>query len=167
MGLFRRREIGHSADQPALEGEDVRRYRFILRTAPSDVQQRVNEEALHGLHPDDRRAILAVLQRHAAVGDRANPDDLPALARAITKSEDREPGVLLRNAAPELVRSLAGGAISSSASSGLDAGYAEWDGADPEPKHEDEWKDTAYGKRFDAAMKQRRKDSWGQTGQQL
>jgi hypothetical protein len=164
MRFFRQSNGDNRASTPHPEEADVRKYRFILRTAPPDVQERVNQEALAALDGADRGAILAVLQRHAAVGERADPDNVPAMARLVRSSEARAAGVLLRNADPELMRRLARRALASPSASGLLAGYERWDGADPELEAEQEWKDSTYGRKFDAAMKQRRRDATGQGG---
>lgn len=164
MRLPSKRKPKDDAPAPTVEDGDVRKFRFILRTAPREAQEHLTQEALTSLDEPQRQAILAVLQQHAAVGDRVSPANLSALARAICSSELRDPGVLFAHAHPELMCRLARGALASPMSADLTVSYERWHGADPQAEPGVEWKDDAYGKKFEAAMRQRRKDALGHGG---
>ena len=76
------------ADQQAIE-----RYRYLLRTAPPDQIEEAHAEAFAKLTPDQRRQVLEQL---SAAGERPGADDPRSLARAATRAEIRQPGILER-----------------------------------------------------------------------
>lgn len=77
-----------SEDQRALE-----RYRYLLRTAPPDQIEQAHAEAFAQLTPEQRRQVLEQL---AAAGEAPRADDARTLARAATRAEIRQPGILER-----------------------------------------------------------------------
>ena len=117
----------------------VRQYRYLLRTAPVDALEHVHLEALARLAPEDRAAVLHIVQEQLVTGLRLQPDDVPALTRLVVLGERRSPGALLRHCDPAVLRRLADFALVSEAAFGLLAGYAAWDGQDPAPPAEEAW----------------------------
>jgi hypothetical protein len=106
MGLLDR--IFHSNHDgprrpPAPVGDTyaLERYRYMLQTAPPETIEQAHAEAFETLTPEQRRQILEELA-HAAppnergVLERATTVDPHALARAATRAEIRQPGILER-----------------------------------------------------------------------
>src|SRR3954447_18470046 len=83
-----RRSGAPTADQQAIE-----RYRYLLRTAPPDRIEQAHAEAFAQLTPEQRRQVLEQL---SAAGERPRGDDPRSLARAATRAELRQPGILER-----------------------------------------------------------------------
>lgn len=88
---------GVQGPSPRQDADDqaIRRYQYLLATAPPDQIERAHEEAFAKLTPEQRRELLTRL----AQGDPADrpADDSPAsLARSATRTEMREPGSLSR-----------------------------------------------------------------------
>jgi hypothetical protein len=77
-------------------------------------------------------------------GQRLAPDDHAAIAHLMTLGERRTPGLLLSAYPAEALRSLANELIATDAVFGLFGGYAEWDGADPEPEDDSAWADAGF-----------------------
>jgi hypothetical protein len=73
----------------------IERYRYMLRTAPPEQIEQAHEEAFSALTPEQRREVLDGLARHVPPGE-IHGDEPAALARAATRAEMREPGVLER-----------------------------------------------------------------------
>ncbi len=97
-----------SANEQALE-----RYRYMLQTAPPETLEQAHEEAFAKLTPEQRRQVLDGLARAVPANERAalaatSPDDTKSLARAATRAEVRQPGIL--------ERTLAGGGLGLGAS---------------------------------------------------
>src|SRR6476661_7950369 len=78
-------------DQQAIE-----RYRYLLRTAPPEQIEQAHVEAFEKLTPDQRQQVLAQLAAAVPAGERPRADDARTLARAATRAELRQPGILER-----------------------------------------------------------------------
>ncbi|WP_448626300.1 hypothetical protein [Geodermatophilus sp. URMC 64] len=78
---------------PTTDQQAIERYRYLLRTAPPDQIEQAHAEAFAQLTPEQRRQVLDQL---AAAGERAPADDPRSLARAATRAELRQPGILER-----------------------------------------------------------------------
>lgn len=135
MIRFRR---GVRAKDPGDDGrhEDkaVRQYRFLLRTAPTDALEAAHAEALPRLSALERADLLRTVQETLMAGQRLTSDDHAALGHLMTLGERRTPGVLLSAYPAAALQCLAEELLTTDAVFGLLAGYAEWDGVDPEPK---------------------------------
>lgn len=118
---------------PAQEDQAVRQYRFLLRTGPLDALLAAHHEALAGLHEDTRARVLTAVQDGLVAGQRLGPGDTAAIARLVSIGERRTPRGFLDACEPTVLRLLADGVIHAEAAFGLFAGYAAWDGLDPEP----------------------------------
>jgi hypothetical protein len=99
---------GSLTDAQALE-----RYRYMLQTAPPETIEQAHQEAFAKLSPEQRRQLLSGLAEAAPPAEAAailqTPvDDTRALARAATRAEIRQPGVM--------ERSMAGGGMGLGAS---------------------------------------------------
>jgi hypothetical protein len=86
---------------PTTDEQALERYRYMLETAPPDTIERAHEEAFAKLTPEQRRQVLAGLAQAAPAGEReaiaaTPPNDTRALARAATRAEIRQPGVMER-----------------------------------------------------------------------
>ena len=94
MDFFRRnqdRDAGVATDdQRAIE-----RYRYMLSTAPPEDIERAHQEAFERLTPEQRRQVLQELSQHVPPSE-LQGDDPRSLARAATRAEMRNPGVLER-----------------------------------------------------------------------
>ena len=89
-------EPGGTDEQARRDEEAIRRYRYLLRTAPPEAVEQAHAEAFAQLTPDQRRQVLGQLGEQRA-GVRAGPDDDPrTLARMATRAEMRQPGFLER-----------------------------------------------------------------------
>ena len=82
---------GQSSDERA-----VARYRYLLRTAPPGQIEQAHAEAFAKLTPDQRQQVLAQLAAVTPAGERPRTDDPQTLARAATRAELRQPGILER-----------------------------------------------------------------------
>ena len=124
--------MGNIGDQ-APEDQAVRQYRFLLRTAPMDALQAAHREALDRLTEDARGRVLTAVQEGLVAGHRLGPGDTVAIARLVSIGERHNPRGFLDACGSTTVRSLAQAVNESEAVFGLFAGYAAWDGVDPEP----------------------------------
>lgn len=105
MGLFDR-VPGLGMQRPAtpepVDGDEqaIARYRYMLRTAPPETIEQAHAEAFAKLTPEQRRKVLDELASAAPEGEREavlRAGDAPgSLARAATRAEIREPGVMER-----------------------------------------------------------------------
>lgn len=125
--------MGNTVDRPP-EDQTVRQYRYLLRTAPLDTLQAAHHEALDRLTEADRVRVLAAVQDGLVAGQRLRPDNTSAIARLVSIGERRTPRGFLDACEPTALGSLALAVNQAEASFGLFAGYAGWDGVDPEPK---------------------------------
>src|SRR4051812_19130451 len=85
------RSAPRSADEQAIE-----RYRYLLRTAPPEKIEEAHAEAFAQLSPEQRREVLEQLSAAVPKGERPRADDARTLARAATRAELRQPGILER-----------------------------------------------------------------------
>jgi hypothetical protein len=89
-----------SRAQAARDAEAVRRYRYLLRTAPPEAIEQAHAEAFAQLSPDQRRQVLQQLSQEVPEYERARSDDPASLARMATRAELRQPGLLERVLGP-------------------------------------------------------------------
>lgn len=129
---------GLSADEQA-----VRRYQYLLKTAPPDQIERAHAEAFAALTPTQRQEVLRQLSEQDPQERPA--DDSPAsLARAATRMEMRQPGSLNRafggmgrlggrgmgmGIGGALLASVAGAFVGTAVANELfdDDGFMDWD----------------------------------------
>lgn len=116
------------------EDQAVRQYRYLLRTAPPDALAAAHHEALDRLDEDQRALVLAAVRQGLVAGQRLTPDSTKAIARLVAIGERREPRAFLDACEPRVLRALADAVLRAEAAFGLLAGYAAWDGSDPEPR---------------------------------
>ena len=84
---------------PALDSDAqaVARYRYMLQTAPPETLEQAHTEAFAKLTPEQRRLALQQLADLTPESERAALNDDPQnMARAATRAEVRQPGVLER-----------------------------------------------------------------------
>jgi hypothetical protein len=92
------------ARRPNPAGTDayaLERYRYMLQTAPPETIEQAHAEAFETLTPEQRRQVLAELAAAAPANERSaierlSADDPRALARAATRAEVRQPGIMER-----------------------------------------------------------------------
>jgi hypothetical protein len=89
-------EPGATSDQARRDEEAIRRYRYLLRTAPPEAVEQAHAEAFAQLSPDQRRQVLGQLANHVPEYERVRDDDPRTLARMATRAEMRQPGFLER-----------------------------------------------------------------------
>lgn len=116
---------------PLMEDPVVRRYRFLLRTAPLDALEAAHIEALAGVPLAYRTAVLEAIRAAFVVGWRLAPDDVSPIARIVVRGERRHPGRFLRTCEGSALRTLAHSVLTAEASFGRLRGYATWDGSEP------------------------------------
>jgi hypothetical protein len=80
--------------------EAIRRYRYLLQTAPPEAIEQAHAEAFAQLTPDQRRQVLEQLAREVPEYERVRSDDPNSLARMATRAELRSPGLLERILGP-------------------------------------------------------------------
>ena len=82
------------------DDQAIARYRYMLRTAPPETIEQAHAEAFAKLTPEQRRKVLEQLATAAPDGERdavLRAGDAPgSLARAATRAEIREPGIIER-----------------------------------------------------------------------
>jgi hypothetical protein len=83
-------------DRASRDEEAVRRYRYLLRTAPPDAIEQAHAEAFAQLTPEQRRQVLGQLANNVPEYERVRDDDPRTLARMATRAEMRQPGLLER-----------------------------------------------------------------------
>ncbi len=105
MGFFDRVPPGAGAQRPldaaSADEQAIARYRYLVRTAPPETIEQAHAEAFAQLTPAQRRRVLEDLAASVpAGGERAAVlragDDPAGLARAATRAELRQPGLLER-----------------------------------------------------------------------
>lgn len=80
------------SDQQALA-----RYRYMLQTAPPEALEQAHAEAFSQLTPEQRQMVLQQLAQNTPDNERAQLNDDPrSLARAATRAEMRQPGLMER-----------------------------------------------------------------------
>jgi hypothetical protein len=107
MGLFDRVQDSAGMQRAPMPGEPgtaddqaIARYRYMLRTAPPETIEQAHAEAFAKLTPEQRRKVLEELASAAPEGERdavLRAGDAPgSLARAATRAEIRQPGIMER-----------------------------------------------------------------------
>ena len=103
MGLFGSKPTSQPVSTPSTSNEDeqaVARYRYLLKTAPPEAIEQAHAEAFAQLTPEQRRQVLQQVSQVTPDAERPvlerNPNDPQTLARAATRAEMRQPGVLER-----------------------------------------------------------------------
>jgi hypothetical protein len=86
---------------PSADAQAIERYRYMVQSAPPETLEKAHEEAFEKLTPEQRRQVLSGLVSAAPAHEQAAvaatpPDDTRALARAATRAEVRDPGVMER-----------------------------------------------------------------------
>ena len=128
--LMSKRDERPAADAGGTEDDlAVRRYLYLLRTAPPETLERAHEEAFSRLTAAQRRQVLERLRQAVPAGEAAS-DDPKSLARVATRAEVREPGTLQRVlgggvGGMGMGGMLAGGLLSSLAGSFLGTALAQ------------------------------------------
>ncbi len=89
-------EPGGTDEKTRRDEEAIRRYRYLLRTAPPEAVEQAHAEAFAQLTPDQRRQVLAQLASHVPEYEQVRDDDPRTLARMATRAEMRQPGFLER-----------------------------------------------------------------------
>ncbi|MEO5535419.1 MAG: hypothetical protein ABIR17_09855 [Pseudolysinimonas sp.] len=74
----------------------VQRYRYLLRTAPSETIEQVHAQAFGNLSDTQRAQIYEELSRGTGTGERPLSSEPATLARAASRAESRIPGSLER-----------------------------------------------------------------------
>ena len=126
----------HSTETPGAQPKDqnVRQYRYLLRTAPLDALQAAHHEALDHLAEGQRALVLTAVRDGLVAGQRLTTDATAAIARLVSIGERRDPRAFLDACDPGALRALADGVNHAEAAFGLFAGYAAWDGVDPQSR---------------------------------
>jgi hypothetical protein len=117
---------------------------FLLRTAPADALDAAHAEALPRLSAEARADLLRSVQETLMAGHRLTPDDHAAVGHLMTLGERRTPGTLLSAYPADTLQLLAKQLVATDAVFGLFTGYAEWDGADPEPEDDSAWAEAGF-----------------------
>jgi hypothetical protein len=105
------------------DDEAIRRYRYLLRTAPPEAIEQAHAEAFAQLTPDQRRQVLEQLSREVPEYERARYDDPASLARMATRAELRSPGLLERVLGPRGYRGGYGGGYAGGYGGGYGGGF--------------------------------------------
>jgi hypothetical protein len=95
MGIFGRGQQATDTNEQLSDEQALRRYRYLLQTAPPEDIERAHEEAFARLTPDQRRQALEALAQHVPASE-IRGDDPASLARTATRAEIREPGTIER-----------------------------------------------------------------------
>lgn len=87
-----------AAQRPPMSDDElaIERYRYLLRTAPPESIEAVHAEAFAKLTPEQRQQVYRSLAEQAPAGERVTSDDPQSLARAATRQELRQPGLMER-----------------------------------------------------------------------
>lgn len=121
----------------------VRRYRYLLRTAPLDALEAAHAEALLRLDPMIRAAILRTAQEVLGTGHQVTLDDAGKMAHLLCLGERHSPGSLLTAYDDASRQRLAQAVVSSEAVAHAWEGYDDWDGAEPQPE-EQAWAEHGF-----------------------
>lgn len=84
-----------SQQPPSADEQAVRRYQYLLATAPPDKIEQAHQEAFEKLTPQQRQQVLQELSQ-ANPSERPSDDSPASLARSATRMEMRQPGSLFR-----------------------------------------------------------------------
>ena len=116
--------------QPLSDDEEaLRRYRYMLKTAPPEMIEQAHQEAFAKLTPSQRAQVLQELaevtperERTALAG--GGRDDPESLARLATRAEMRQPGVMERIFGGRSTGTGMGGTMAGSIFGSLVGGFA-------------------------------------------
>lgn len=102
LGIDTTRVDPRRVQEAPSDAQALERYRYMLRTAPPETIEQAHQEAFEKLTPDQRRQLSTALAREMPTAEAASltathPDDTRALAKAATRAEIRQPGVLERS----------------------------------------------------------------------
>src|SRR3954471_21026261 len=89
-------EPGGTEERTRRDEEAIRRYRYLLRTAPPEAVEEAHAEAFAQLTPDQRRQVLGQLANNVPEYENVRDDSPRTLARMATRAEMRQPGFLER-----------------------------------------------------------------------
>ena len=89
-------EPGGTEERTRRDEEAIRRYRYLLRTAPPEAVEQAHAEAFAQLTPDQRRQVLGQLANNVPEYENIRDDSPRMLARMATRAEMRQPGFLER-----------------------------------------------------------------------
>lgn len=117
---------------PPVERSELRRYRYLLRTATPEALDGLHREALLALDPAVRAIILRTAQERLQTGRDLTVDDTDHLARLMTVAEVRTPGVLISALVDIAHERLAKAVLRPAVRTGLLEGYDAWDGLEPD-----------------------------------
>ena len=82
--------------QPSDE-QALARYRYMLQTAPPEALEQAHEEAFAQLTPEQRQMVLQQIAQNTPDNEKSQlADDPRSLARAATRAEMRQPGMMER-----------------------------------------------------------------------
>jgi hypothetical protein len=95
MGTFERGQQATQTNEQLSDEQALRRYRYLLQTAPPEDIERAHEEAFARLTPEQRQQALQALAQHVPASE-IQGDDPASLARTATRAEVREPGTIER-----------------------------------------------------------------------
>jgi hypothetical protein len=94
---------GQPTSRPSRTGNErteddraVERYRYLLRTAPPETIEQVHAEAFAKLSDEQRQRVLAELSGSLPPQERPASADPAAMARAATRAEYQQPGMMER-----------------------------------------------------------------------
>jgi hypothetical protein len=118
-------------EPPPVEPAHLRAYRYLLRTAPPEVLDRLHRDALRALDPAVRGIVLRTVQERLLTGRELTVDDVRQLARLVTAGEVRTPGILLSGLGEVAHERLARAVLHRAGETDLLEGYDAWDGAEP------------------------------------
>lgn len=121
-----------SSTEPEAETQEVRQYRFLLATCPTDALLGLHDEMLLTLDTVHVEQLLDTVRDRTGTGVHLTPHRFSDIARLYVLSEHRGAGTVRDSLPPETLRALAGAALRSEAAFGRFAGYADWDGLDRE-----------------------------------
>jgi hypothetical protein len=149
LGIDTTRRGPRPAAAPTTDAQALERYHYMLRTAPPETIEEAHREAFEKLTPEQRRQVLAGLAKEAPAAEAAAiaatpADDTRALARAATRAEIRQPGVLERTLAgggmgfgAHLLSSFAMGFVGSMVANSFFEALGGFDHGDAAPHDED------------------------------
>lgn len=96
---------------PTADERAVKRYRYLLRTAPPETIEQVHAEAFARLSDEQRAMIYEEISRGQGTGERPLSSEPATLARAATRAEMRQPGSLERAMTAPAVGSTVGSTL--------------------------------------------------------
>lgn len=117
----------------------------LAKDANLDALKAAHREALEELSPEDRSRVLHGVRDGLVAGLRASADDVTTVAHLPTVGERRAPGAFLSACDLHALEQPARAVNVAEAAFGLFAGYATWDGHEPERSPERDDSEYAEG----------------------